>query len=477
MKCYYCGAALDHTGTCPKCGSDISIWKKISSISNRLYNEGLNKARVRDLSGAAEYLKMSLRYNKMNMNARNLLGLVYFDMGETVNAVSEWVISKSLIPEDNPATDYLFDIQKSSARLDNLNQTIKKFNQALLYCQQENYDLALIQLKKVLALNPQMVKGHQLIALLYMKEGRYDLAKRALKHAEKIDANNTNTMRYLKECDTHLHANGKLKPSKSEDTVSYQSGNDIIIRPAKFTDNTAVLTVVNLLIGAAIGIAVVCFLIIPGIRQNANSDAKTQLVKANETISTREQTITSLQDEIDGLNQQLADAKSATNSADEKTDSYEQLLNAYILYSEKQYTKASENLANVKKDLLGEDAQTVYDQMKEDVQKQLLTVTMEEAMNLYGKKDYAAAIEKFTEVVEMDEGYENGKAAYYLAYSYMNQKDNEKALQWFQVVLDNTNSATMRRNATSHIENLQKEDESGETQTDPSDENLDEPLD
>ena len=56
-------------------------------------------------------------------------------------------------------------------------------------------------------------------------------------------------MRYEKECRAHLTANGKVKP-KEKDTVSYQSGNDLIIRPAKFTDNTAVLSVINLLVGS-----------------------------------------------------------------------------------------------------------------------------------------------------------------------------------------------------------------------------------
>ena len=224
MNCYYCGAYLDSMDTCPKCEADVKIWKKIVSISNKLYNDGLERAQVRDLSGAVEYLKMSLRYNKMNTNARNLLGLVYFEMGESVKALSEWVISKSLQGEDNPATGYLADIQKSSARLDNLNQTIKKFNQSLTYCKDGNTDLALIQLKKVLALNPKLVKGHQLLALLYMKEERYDLALRALKNAEKIDVGDANTMRYKKECREHLKANGKVK-TKEKDTVSYQSGN------------------------------------------------------------------------------------------------------------------------------------------------------------------------------------------------------------------------------------------------------------
>lgn len=454
MNCYYCGAFLDHTGFCPECDADVRIWKRIVSISNRLYNEGLLKAQVRDLSGAVEYLKMSLRYNKMNMNARNLLGLVYFEMGETVNAVSEWVISKSLIVDDNPAADYLADIQKSTARLENLNQTIKKFNQALTYCRQENYDLALIQLKKVLALNPKMVKGHQLIALLYMKEERYDLAKRALKHAAKIDTNNTNTLRYLKECDEHLQTGQKVKQEK-EDTVSYQSGNDTIIRPVKFRDNTAFLTVLNLLIGAAIGVAVVCFLIIPGIRQNANNDVKSQLVRANETISTREQTIKGLEDEIEGLNKKLEEAQSATSSADDKTGSYQALLDAYISYSEKKYTEAGESLSKVKKKLLDTDAKDIYDSMSDEVQKELVGATMEEAMNLYGRRDYTAAIEKFLEVVEMDETYEDGKAAYYLAYAYMYEDDKENAIKWFRTVIDCTSSYNMRARSKECIEDME----------------------
>ena len=199
MNCYYCGAHLDSMGTCPSCEADVRVWKKIVSISNKLYNDGLECAQARDLTGAVEYLKMSLRYNKMNIQARNLLGLVYFEMGEIVKALSEWIISKSMQGEDNPANDYLNDIQKSSARLDTMSQTVKKFNQSLTYCKEGNTDLALIQMKKVLALNPKLVKGHQLLALLYMKEECYDLALRALKNAKKIDAGDPNTMRYEKE--------------------------------------------------------------------------------------------------------------------------------------------------------------------------------------------------------------------------------------------------------------------------------------
>ena len=191
MECYNCGAQLGRENYCSKCGADVKIYKKILMASNSFYNEGLERANVRNLSGAIESLKKSLELNKMNMDARNLLGLVYFEMGETVAALSEWVISKNYHSHNNIAGQYLGEIQNNPSRLDTINQTIKKYNQALLYCRQGSRDLAVIQLKKVLSLNPKLVKGHQLLALLYMQDGKYEQAKKALRNAAKIDENNT----------------------------------------------------------------------------------------------------------------------------------------------------------------------------------------------------------------------------------------------------------------------------------------------
>ncbi len=456
MRCYYCGASLDFTDYCPECEADVRIWKKIYRMSNRFYNDGLEKARVRDLTGAARSLNMSLRCNKANIEARNLLGLVYYELGETVNALSEWVISKSMFSDGNPASDYLSRVQKSAAQLENTNQTIRKFNQSLTYCRQGNYDLAVIQLKKVLSLNPRMVKGHQLLALLYMREERFDLAMRSLRHAEQIDTNNTNTMRYMQECREHLKANGKLKPQKAEEeTVTYQSGNDIIIRPAKFTDHTAVRTVVNLLIGAAIGVAVVSFLVVPGIRQRMNADAVDQVVEANQTISAKDQTIQNLEDEIASMNEEVADAESAIDSANEKTEAYSQLLNAYVSYAEEDYTTAGELLADVDRDLLDTDEQAVYDSMMEVVESAVLQAAWEEGRSVYGTGDYETAITLFLTVAEADPAYEEGELAYYLAFAYNYLEDYENALKWFNVAAENASKSSTRRTAQSMAEDLE----------------------
>ena len=180
MICYNCGCRLSEHDFCTGCGADVSTYKKIMFMSNRFYNDGLEKAMVRDLSGAIISLRQSLKLNKNNIDARNLLGLVYFELGETVSALSEWVISKNLRSKKNIADDYIDMIQTNQARLDTINQTIKKYNQALLYCYQDSQDLAVIQLKKVLSYNPKYVRAHQLLALLYINMEEWEKAQKEL---------------------------------------------------------------------------------------------------------------------------------------------------------------------------------------------------------------------------------------------------------------------------------------------------------
>ena len=113
MKCIYCNTQLASIDYCPGCGADATLIKRIGRISNLLYNRGLEKATVRDLSGAIGCLQQSLKFNKENIDARNLLGLCYYETGEAVLALCEWVISKNLSPGDNAAETYIEEIGRA----------------------------------------------------------------------------------------------------------------------------------------------------------------------------------------------------------------------------------------------------------------------------------------------------------------------------------------------------------------------------
>lgn len=437
----------------------MDCYTKIIHISNMYYNEGLERAKVRDLSGAAQSLRKSLKFYKMNIQARNLLGLIYFEMGETVDALGEWVISKSLVPNNNAAEEYLAAVQSNGNKLEALNQTIKKYNQALLYCRQDSEDLAVIQLKKVLSLNPRLVKGHQLLALLYMKEGQYDLAKKALRNAGRIDANNTTTLRYLREVNMHLHneqPSKKNQRKEKEELVAYQSGNETIIHPANFKDNSAFTTIINIIIGVVIGALITGFLIVPSVKQNAKQEAKQDVREANDIISTKNQTIKTLENQVEELQAQIEDMEGANSDSQSVITVYEQMFRAYDAFLAEDYTGAGMALENVDPQVLTGKASEIYQNISGQVNERYIETLYDEGYDAYQSQQFAVAAETLQKVVDIDETYEEWYAVYYLAQAYRKLEKSDQAMIYYQKLVDNIPGTERARSASNYLEELQE---------------------
>ncbi len=433
MICYRCNHEAGNAAVCPVCGTDLSVFLKVKRMSNLYYNDGLQKAEVRNLSGAIISLKKSLKFNKYNIDARNLLGLVYYEMGEVVDALSEWVISKSYQQDDNIAGRYLDELRKNRAQLDAINQTIKKYNQALLYCKQDSRDLAIIQLKKVLSLNPKLVRAHQLLALLYLQEDKLEQAKKELRNAGKIDANNTTTLRYLKEVNTRLREKGSLRKKKEEDLISYQSGNEMIIMPSRFQEYSLGSSLGYLLIGLVIGALAIGFLVVPGVENKVKQEMKDQIIQMNETLSSNAQLIQSQKDQIAKLENQIA----VLQGSPEQMNAYEALLSGYVAYIANDHMTAATNLERVDTTRLSESALELYNSMWPTVSATYYETLFTEGYNAYQAENYVETINKLLPVVKADMSYKEGSAVYYLAQAYRKNGDMESAKPYYQYVVDN----------------------------------------
>jgi len=452
MICYRCNNEAGSNDICPICGADIHVYQKVLRLSNMYYNDGLQKAEVRNLSGAIISLKKSLKFNKYNIDARNLLGLVYYEMGETVDALSEWVISKSYKQDDNIAGRYLDELRQNRTQLDAINQTIKKYNQALLYCRQDSKDLAIIQLKKVLSLNPRLVKGHQLLALLYMQEDRLEQAKKSLRNAGKIDANNTTTLRYLKEVNAKLKERNSGKKKKEEDLISYQSGNETIIMPNRFQDSSLGSTLSYMAIGLVVGILVIGFLVVPGVKSQARADVKEELVAANDAVATSAQTIYSLENEIEDLKKRLTEYEGENGTLPLQTVAYESLLKAYVAYIGNDYETAGIEVEKVDVNQLTDAAKNTYKTVWDAVAPSYYSGIYSDAYTAFAEANYEAAIELFVKVVAYDERYKDGYASYYLAQAYNKSGNMEAARPYYQFVIDNYPGTERARTAKNYLE-------------------------
>lgn len=439
----------------------MTLYKKIMFASNRFYNEGLDKASVRDLSGAITSLRESLKLNKNNIEARNLLGLVYYERGEVVAALSEWVISKNIKEDKNIADDYINMIQNNPGRLETFNQTVKKYNQALLYCQQDSLDLAVIQLKKVLSMNPRFLQARQLLSLLYINNQDWDKAKKELDKCIKIDANNTMTLRYIKEVESMMPSEEE-RVKKKKEAIVYQSGNDTVIQPVGKKEIVGFQTLLNIIIGVVIGVGVAWYLVVPARVQHAQSQVNEQLKSVSEQLDAKTvqvdeltQQINDLTKEKDSLSSSLNEAQGVNVAVEANTD----LIEAALMYMNKTADEQTiaEELELIDQDYLDNDAtesfKTLYQTILEAVGPVVAKGYYNTGYEAFRTEEYDTAIENLEKAFKYDAT--NGEALYNLAQSYNRSGDTDKAVETYKKVIELFPNTEKARKSENYIKELE----------------------
>lgn len=432
--------------------------KKIIYQSNYWYNDGLKKAQIRDMSGAIASLRRSLQYNRENIAARNLLGLVYYGRGEVMEGLVEWIISKNLKSSDNIADYFIKKVQQSANELETINQAVKKYNQCLVYCQQNGEDLAIIQLKKVVAAHPTFLRAQQLLILLYLHTEQYQKARQLLKTARKLDTTNETTLRYIHEMGRLHGKKGKEEKGAKDATVEYNFGNETIIQPkhSPAKELTSHFTLMNLLVGACIGAAVVWFLIVPAVHERQSSQTNKQLVAASERINALGAQVSAQTRTLDEYRTQGEDAATAAQNAEITKSSYEYLMQASNQYDSNSYTEdvIADSLLNVNRDSLAEGGQNLFDQLTASVYPTACDILYNAGNESFEVANYERSITCLDKVVKMNEGYDSCGALLNLGLSYQKSGNNDSAITILKRVTElvpGTENATAAQTALDEI--------------------------
>lgn len=448
---------------CDRCGQDLVLYNRIYKASNMYYNNGLTRAKVRDLSGAVVALKKSLELNKANTNARNLLGLIYFEMGETVAALSEWVISKYFQPDYNDADRYINDIQENPTRLDNLNQAIKRYNNALVFAKQGSDDLATIQLKKVIQLNPHFIRAYHLLSVLYIKNNEIERAKKCLLRVARIDVSNTTTLRYLKE----------LEPQPIQDRAGGAATDDkdvpSTIMPVSSyrEDKPNIMAFVNLVIGVLIGLAVATFLILPS-KKNDNVGNKQDPVDYSAGMAALEEKdaiIAQLKDEKDVLEENLILLRAELEGIvipEINPKLYDPLFEISSIYmdellkdqAERDFKPTAEKLRLLDTSMYESDASLqLIDKLKQTIYPVVSKEYYETGHDLYGDAKYEEALADLFLSYSYDST--NFDTIYFIGRSYHRLQDYENAKTYYEIIINDFPDSKRYNNAKSYLGRIQ----------------------
>lgn len=411
---------------------------KIIRLSNAYYNMGLEKAQVRDMSGAVLCLRQSLRLYKMNIDARNLLGLIYYETGEVVDALAEWIISSNYRRKGNIANQYLGQLQNNEEALNEMEMAARKYNQALVLLQDNSEDLAILQVNKVLNLNPRFVKAYQLAALIYIKRKSYGRAERLLKKAQTIDRTNAVTMRYLDELKVIASKRRKRRGEPEEAPMEALSADDVII-PTYKENSGGWKTVASLLVGIGFGLACCYYLVMPQQVKRQNDGFNQTIVSLNEKLNDREGEIINLNSRIEALEQQISglegDLDSTNNTYTNQLAAYTNLLLSVRNFRNNDYLGGVNAFLQVSTEgMTDETFLTIYQEVQADVTVNGPAALYEggqtavRAGNFEDAKGYFAAC--LTIQPDMPD------AIYWLGMCYKNTGDAETANGYFTQLID-----------------------------------------
>ncbi len=461
MNCPKCGHEITRwRKRCEICGQEISVYERLVRISNSFYNKGLERAKVRDLSGAILMLKKSLEINKENTDARNLLGLVYFEMGEVVAAISEWVISQNFQPGDNDANYFLKKVQSDKVAFDGMNQVIKKFNIALGNAKRQDDDLAILQLKRVISQNPKFVRALLLLALVYLKNCEYEKARRCLARVQKIDVGNVTALRYLEEIRLNTQPGGQAPQENTRDLDDASISSQIVPVTTYREDKPNFMAFITFFLGLLIGVAVIYYMAVPNIRQNIKEEYNKKEKNYSAIISEKDVTISSLNSTIRILESKVDDLERTIRREEGYTlIDYEPLLD--LLFSYQEYLKLekpsieqTEELITASEELdmtemTDLSAVALFDAMVEDLKVRAGAQYLTEGMLLYGNGYHEEALVVFEKayVYTPDEP----EVVYHLARIYHGLGDLEQAKALYEILLEDHQGSTRYQEAETYL--------------------------
>ena len=418
--------------------------RHLEQISNGYYNLGLSLAKERNLSSALNALSISLGLNKKNTDARNLYGLIQFEMGEETKALISWVISININPINNPAQNYLQKLRNKSAYLEKSQDAISKYNKAISQIKTVNYDMARITLKQAVDIRPHFVKAMLALALLDIREGKSSEAKKLLDNVLSIDRFNTKAITYLEEMKPLTEKKARKEklsvigsPVKKEKHVENMNNGMPVTEIYK--NYSGMFTAINVGIGLIVGACAMVFLYMPTMKVALNNAHNKEIVEISQQLNDVNLSIETLKSENEGLNEQVNKLTEVNNTSTENMN-YKLLQYVYFLglikeYNTKNYTRAAEIFSNLDvgqltdvDNGLGISVTGTFAEMAPKMRDEGPKLLLKVADGLNRSGDFAGAIGYYDAALRISPDYVEAKYKKALAYKTMGDVDTANNL-------------------------------------------------
>jgi len=313
-------------------------------------------------------------------------------------------------------------------------------------------------------MNSRFVQAYQLLALLYINAQEWDKAKKVLTQCQEIDTNNTMTLRYMKEVDAMLTTEDE-KPKKKKETIVYQSGNDTVIQPIGKKENIAFKTLLNIILGAALGVAVAWYLVVPAKMQEVEDKSTQRVKEISEQLDVKTSLVNELSQKVDSLTLEkdsLTTSLGVAQTTNLVVEAYTDLIEAAVMYMESDrdvetsiaIADALDAIAlNYTTVETSESYSTLYQLLLDEISPIIADSCYTTGYAAYKATDYETAIADLERAFKYDST--NKDALYFLGYSYYKSGDTVNALPIFEQVIELFPDTNRAASAAKRIREIQ----------------------
>lgn len=419
---------------------------KIYNLSVRYYNTGIILAQEGKYTEAAHSLRKSVALKKDNIQAQNLLGLVYYKLGRVTDGILHWQLSLKYQKDNNDALKYIQDCSYNANEMSKAD-AIPAYNKALRSIKLENVDLAVLSLKKALELNPRFVDAIILMALCRIKQGNITMAVRLLERVLKLDKDNKTALAYLKEIKPE-----QANPFKKKQKENTEKKGGAVIRSIANRSYSLV----------SFGIGVVCTavvlggLIMPAIYSGYRQNLEEQELKYNIDLNSKNDKLSKNNETIKRLTDENENLKSKLYTAGEQDlqQRVRALADIEIYFGEGSVGEAADKLLALSTSGFGKEAVDKYNQLKTTVLPAGAKYYYELGTSSQSKNDTDSAKTYFDKCIKCTGGGDEIRysAMYQLAKIAEKAGDNNTAAKYFTTVAEKHPVEAVKNEAKKFIE-------------------------
>lgn len=317
---------------------------------------------------------------------------------------------------------------------DNIKNSIILYNKALENLKSNNEDIAIIELKKAVAMNPNFSEAMNLLGICYSYTKAYSKASEMFEKVASIENNGIKAQKYLKAINDQ--DTGKIKNEIKSNTVQDVKVNKLenIKKAIKTYLDIQKWNINSSNIKKAVYIALGLILIL--VIYSASG-----LGKRNVKVSSSVQQQGSGNDaKVNQLSSDNKNLDAQLKAANAEVDYYKnvcKLLGAENLFISGNYEAAGDMLALLKTVSFKDDYKAKYEELNGKVMPKAAWSAFEQGCSMFASADYKGAIDKLSKVQAYGNEWSYMDATLYkIGICYKEINDSRNAVSTFQKIID-----------------------------------------